>query len=178
MDDKKILMIIAPHNFRDEEYFEPKRVLEESKIKVDTASKDVDVAMGTLGGEVDIDIDINNVNVEDYDGFVFVGGAGAYDYIEDEDVLDLVREIAEDESKVLAAICIAPMILYAAGVLVGKQIVVWNEDNKQSGVLINSGVDYVDNYDVIDDENIVTANGPEAATEFGEAIINKLEELE
>jgi protease I len=178
MENKKVLLIVAPHNFRDEEYFETKKVLEENNIVVKTASKDVDVATGKLGEEIDVDLDVIDVNVDEFDGFVFIGGQGAYDYIEDEDVLDLVKEIAEDESKVLAAICIAPMILFAAGVLTGKQVTVWNGDNKQSRLMINAGVDYVDNYDVIDDENIVTANGYEVSREFGEAIVNKLEELE
>ncbi len=169
-------MVVAPNEFRDEEYLEPYEVFIENHIKVDTASKGVTIATGKMGEEVDVDIDIRKVNIKEYNAFVFVGGVGAYEFIEDEDVLELVRKIHADESKVIGAICIAPMILHAAGVLEGKSVTVWDGDSKQSKVLEDSGIDYSDD-SVVEDMNLITANGPEAATEFGEAIVNRLDEI-
>jgi len=176
MLNKKILMILAAHGFRDEEYLEPRKIFEENGMKVFTCAKDVAVATGKLSEEVDIDVNLVDVKIKDYDAFIFVGGPGAYDYIDDEDINNLVTEINEDDSKVLGAICIAPMILYSAGILDGKTVTVWDEDKKQSPVLIKNNVHYSEE-DVTEDENIITGNGPKASIEFGEAIINKLEEL-
>ena len=46
----KIVMIIAPENYRDEEFQEPKGVFEEKGFEVTVASKGVKEAKGMLGG--------------------------------------------------------------------------------------------------------------------------------
>ena len=68
--------------------------------------------------------------------------------------------------KPLGAICIAPTILAAAGVLEGIKATVWNRDNAESAFLELHGAIFT-NESVTQDGLIITGNGPEAAEEFG-----------
>ena len=166
---KKILIIIAPVDFRDEECLEPKKIFEESNADVKIASKKVSVAEGKLGAKVDVDYDIDEIIVQDYDAIVFVGGPGASVYFDDETAHSIAREAIE-EDKVLAAICIAPSILANAGILKGKKATCFasEADNLRS-----KGAEYTGK-DVESDGNIITAKGPAAAKKFGEKITDML----
>ncbi len=68
MSGKKILMVIAPVNFRDEEFLEPKKVFENSGASVEVASKDVKEATSMIEKiKIKVDLDIEEVNVTNYD---------------------------------------------------------------------------------------------------------------
>ncbi len=54
--DKKVLMIIAHENFRDEELLTPKQIFEKNGIKVTIASTDTTPAKGMLGAVVKPDV--------------------------------------------------------------------------------------------------------------------------
>jgi protease I len=86
----------------------------------------------------------------------------------------LAKETIEKD-KILAAICISPVILANAGVLKGKKATVWSSplDKNPIRILKNGGAIYKDALVVVDGK-IVTANGPEAAKEFGEALVSLL----
>lgn len=165
----KVLYIIAPVNFRDEEYFVPKEIFEKEGYKVITASKDVSVAKGSLGGQAKVDIDIKNVDIDEFDSVVFAGGNGALAYIGDP-VIDDILDNARHNQIMICAICIAPLILAKNGALAGKQVTVWNGDGMQSKRIEEEGATYI-NESVVVDKNIITANGPESSKEFAEKII-------
>ena len=169
MEDKKILMIIAPEDFRDEEFLEPKEVFESSGAVVTVASKDTDSARGSYGAMVSVDTDILDVDVDNYDAVVFVGGRGSSVYFEDEVALKLARE-AYDGGKIVAAICIAPSILANADILEGS--VATSFPSEESN-LVEHGAEYTGK-DVEVDGRIITGSGPHAATEFGQKIMEKL----
>lgn len=164
-----VLLIIAQNEFRDEEYFKPKTVLENAGYKVVTASKKAGIAKGKLGGTAQAEIGLSDVRVDDYEGVVFIGGAGAADYFTDERALNLAKE-AYQKGKVVGAICIAPGILARAGILKEKEATVYPSEletlKKQGAVCINQPV--------VVDGKIVTANGPDAAEKFGEEIVKLL----
>jgi len=80
---KKVLMIIASHNFRDEEFLKPKGIFESRGLVVTVASTTSNMATGMLGAKVKPDILLKDVNVAMYDVVVFVGGSGATEYIFD-----------------------------------------------------------------------------------------------
>lgn len=172
---KKILMIIAPKNFRDEEYFIPKEIFLNSHFNVTTASKDTSIATGKLGGTTNVDIDIINANINNYDCICLIGGSGALIYKDNKTILNLIQE-SYKQKKLVSAICIAPVLLAISGILKNKNATVWNNDKEQEIVLKNNGAKYV-NQNVVIDNNIITANGPEAAEEFGKAIIKYLNQV-
>ena len=170
LKDKKIAMIIAFRDFRDEEYFIPKEVFEKNGAEVKTVSTKEGEAIGSQGGEAEVDILLDDFKTSDFDAVVFIGGSGTLKYLDNETSYNIAKEVIS-EKKVLAAICIAPIILAKAGVLFERKATVWSSllDKNSIKILEGNGVVYQDKPVVIDG-NIVTGNGPEAAEEFGEAI--------
>ncbi|MBI5872411.1 DJ-1/PfpI family protein [archaeon] len=166
---KKILMVIAPENFRDEELLVPKKVFEEQGFKAVVASKGTERAKGMLGAEVNIDKDIEDISINEYDALVLVGGVGAAIYLNDAKVLGLAQGFAA-KGKIICGICIAPSILANAGLLKGKHATSWPSE---AANLENKGAIYTGK-PVTADGRIVTANGPRAAEEFGKKIAELL----
>lgn len=172
--DKKIVMIVAFRDFRDEEYFIPKEILEKNNIEVKTASTETGIAIGADGGEVEIDILIEEINPSNFDAIVFVGGPGCLKYLDNENSYKLVRETISQD-KILASICISPIILAKTGVLKEKKATVWSNllDKKPVRILKKGGAIY-QNKPVVVDGELITANGAEAAKKFGKAIVSML----
>lgn len=174
LQGKKIAMLIAFRDFRDEEYFIPKQILEEAGAEIKTASKERGTAIGADGGEAEVDFLIEEINPADFDAIVFIGGPGALKYLDNEKSYQLARETIKAD-KVLGAICIAPAILAKSGVLKGKKATVWSSVMDKSAVKIleeNGAVFQKDS--VVVDGKIITADGPGAAKEFAEALIELL----
>ncbi|MBN2372383.1 DJ-1/PfpI family protein [bacterium] len=166
---KQALMIIAHKDFRDEEFQEPKAILEKNGIKVTVASSGADFAKGVLGLRYKPDITLSEVKAGDYCMVVFVGGAGSKEYWMDETAHKIARE-AVSSGKVLGAICIAPVILLNAGLLEGKMATVFHSEAK---TLINGGANYTGK-EVERDGLIITSSGPGAAKDFGFALVEAL----
>lgn len=171
----KIAMIIAPKDFKDEEYFVPKEIFENAGFIVETVSYKFGPAIGIDGNEAKVDVLAKNLNIADYDAFVFVGGPGAQQYIDSPEAHELVKQ-AFEQKKLLAAICIAPAILAKAGVLKDKQATVWSSNLDKSAIKIleQNNAKYIDR-DVVEDRRLVTANGPKAAQSFAQTIVKLLE---
>ena len=167
-------IIIAFKNFRDEEYFVPKEILEKAGVELKTVSSQTGEAVGADGGTIKVDILIQDLKISDFDAIVFIGGPGALKYLDNEKSYKIIREAIEAD-KVLAAICIAPTILAKAGVLKGKKTTVWTSplDRSPIEILEKNGAIYEDK-SVVADGNIVTADGPAAAKSFAAAIIQNL----
>jgi protease I len=170
---KKAVMIIAFREFRDAEYFVPKEILERAGIEVKTASNKMGTAIGADGGDTQVDLLVSQVNPADFDAIIFVGGPGCLDSLDNEDSYRVARETVSQE-KVLAAICISPVILAKAGVLEGKRATCWTDPlGSQAKILREKGAIF-EKKSVVVDGKIITANGPEAAEEFGKAIVEVL----
>lgn len=164
--DKKIAMIIAFKEFRDEEYFIHKKIFELGGFKVDTISSSLGTAVGKLGGEAKVDFSLKDFSPAGYDAVLFIGGPGAQKYIDSQKCHQIAQETIEN-NKILGAICIAPAILARAGLLKNKKATVWSSPMDKSAVKIlkEEGVFYQSDKVVVDG-NIITASGPEAAKEF------------
>jgi len=169
LQGKKILMIIASHDFRDEELFKPRDLFLERGMKVILASSSLKTSRGMLGGTVQPDILVKEVKVEEFEAIIFVGGMGSSEYWEDPVAREIVKK-AVALNKIVGAICIAPVTLANAGILEGKKATVFSSEISK---LKEKGAIYTGkNVEV--DGNIITANGPQAAEEFGKAIIQSL----
>ena len=166
---RKVLMVIAPENFRDEEYFEPRRILEGKGCAVTVASTATRPAKGMLGALVTPDTTLDRVRAKDYDAVVFVGGYGAETLFRDRQAHTLAQE-AVAEGRPLGAICVSPAILANAGVLKGKRATIWPD---QSKALVAGGATYTAQA-VEQDGRIITADRPQSAVRFGEEIARAL----
>jgi len=171
---KKVAIIIAFKNFQDKEYFETKNVLEKAGIKVTTVSTDRGMAVGVYGGEAQVDEILSEVSVGEFDGIIFIGGPGALKFLDNDISYKIIKEAVEAK-KILAAICISPLILAKAGVLKNKKATVWSSplDRKPIKILKENGAEYLKE-DVVVDGELITANGPAAAHEFGEKVLTHL----
>lgn len=169
LNGKKVLMVIAAHNFRDEEYAEPRRVLEKAGVRVTVACSTLNAAKGKLGLEVKPDILINDVKEAEYDGIVFVGGGGSQEYFESP-VAHMLAQGFHGNGKLTAAICIAPAILANAGLLTARKATSFPSSKEtlqaKGAVFTGTGVE--------SDGLIVTGSGPEAAAKFGERLVEVL----
>jgi len=168
---KKIVMVIAPGNFRDEELFHTKEVLANAGNEIKIASLTTDEVVGMLGAKAKPDMLLDEVKVEDFDAIVFVGGTGASTYFNNEKALQLAKNFYE-ANKVVAAICIAPSILANAGILQGKNVTSWPSEKDN----INAKGGNWQETNVVKDGRIVTASGPQAAREFANKILEALQE--
>lgn len=166
LQGKSVLMIIASQNFRDEEFARPKSILENAGADVTVASSSIEEATGMLGKvSVTPDVTIDRVAPADYDAVVFVGGSGASEYWDNPTAHEIATR-AHEEGKIVAAICIAPVTLARAGLLDGKKATVFNsevENLKREGAVYTGAA-------VERDGNIITADGPQSAEEFGLAL--------
>lgn len=167
-----VLLIIAQKDFQPIEYGDTRAELEKGGYGVDVASMTTEVAVGMDGSEVKPDLAVKDANADDYKAVVIIGGSGAFKLGEYSEVLDLLKD-AESKGKIVAAICISPTILAKAGILEGKKATVWNEDGKQAPILEAAGAEFVDEA-VVRDGKIITGNGPAAAKEFGQRIVEAL----
>lgn len=171
MSGKKILMVVAPKDFRDEELLLPKKVFEEAGVSVTVASIGVSEALGVLGAKVRVDARLSDVAADEFDAVVFVGGGGSRVYFNDPTAHALAKAFIR-EGKVTAAICIAPTTLANAGVLSGRKATVW-ESSETVQALRRGGAVYTGE-DVTVDGNVITANGPAAAGDFARKILEAL----
>ena len=174
--EKKILMVVAFKDFSDEEYFIPKEVLEKAGFSIDTTSTKKGIAIGSQGGEAIVHMGIDEINLENYEVVIFCGGSGMTNELDNQDFYKLAKSFYEN-NKVVSAICVAPALLAKAGILENKKATVWSSalDKSFIKVLEENGAIYQDSPVVIDNK-IITANGPDAAEEFGKAIVNLLAE--
>ncbi|MEA2088288.1 MAG: DJ-1/PfpI family protein [Patescibacteria group bacterium] len=173
LSNKKVLMFLAKKNFRDEEYLEPRKILEEQGAEIKIASLESGEAVGFQGARVNIDLQIRDINVADFDALVFVGGVGIIDFLDDPRLTGLARDFYYADEKIVAAICVAPAILANAGLLKEKKAVSYDSVTnilKDRGAILNS-------LDVQTDGKIITASGPLSARDFGRAIASALASL-
>lgn len=171
---KKVVFVIAFKDFRDPEYFLPRKIFKKVGIETKVASNQKGMALGAEGGKVAVDLLIEEVNPENFDAIIFIGGPGCLEALDNEKSYELVRK-AVNAGKILAAICISPVILAKAGVLEGKRATVWSSPFDKSSVKIleENKCQFIDK-NVVQDGKIITANGPEAAQEFGKKILKSL----
>jgi len=169
--NKTLVLVIAPKDFRDEELFIPLDVAKRAGIETVIASIKLGECIGSGGRKVISQFMIDNVKAGDYDGIVFVGGSGMSQLVDNSGLQDLAKEFFQ-EQKLVAAICVAPVVLAKAGILKDIAATAWQD---YLPVLQEHGCNAVAKPVVIAGR-VITGNGPLAAQEFGQAIVRYLEE--
>jgi protease I len=162
---KKAVFIVAFENFQDDEFARPYSVLLQSGVSITVASTKLGEAVGTKGSKARVNMLLKDVKADDFDAVVFIGGPGAARYITDPVALKLVQD-AVKKRKVVGAICIAPLVLAKAGVLKNKKATVFPTEADK---LKEEAVKYTGK-SVERDGKIITADGPNSATAFGQEI--------
>ena len=166
---KKVLMLAAPKDFRDEELLEPKAALEAAGYEVVMGSVQKGPLTGAGGATAEATVTAAEVVPSDYAGVVFVGGPGMVKYLKDKSLVAAAKAF-RDAGKVTSAICVAPAILANAGVLKGVEATAFSSE---LGTLKAGGAK-VSSQPVVVCGRIVTANGPAAAKQFGQKVVEAL----
>lgn len=173
LSDKKVAIVIAPEKFRDEEFVQPHAALNLAKADITVVSREVGKCYGTRGSVVHARMALNEAAEKDWDAVIFVGGAGSATYTDDPVAQGLALRTNE-RGKLVGAICKAPTILAHAGLLRGVEATSFIDDQddlRQHGVKV-LGMPVVETE--VNGAPVITANGPQAAFAFGQAVVNNL----
>ena len=100
---KKVAMFIAFQGFRDEEYTEPKKILEAAGVQVDTVSTAKGQAKGKFRAVAQVDKVIGEIRPEDYDALTLVGGPGALEQLDNQKIQAVFKK-AQGLGKLIGAI--------------------------------------------------------------------------
>ncbi len=166
--DKKILMVVAQHRFRDEEFEHPKTVFKQRGFSITVAAPEMKEATGMKGAKVMPDLSIAGAATQQFDAVVVVGGGGAREDLWNNRTLFNILNAHHAAGKPVAAICVAPVVLARAGLLKGISATVYKEPETLAE-FVKHGVT-LEEKDVVVSGRIVTANGPAAARAFGNAV--------
>ncbi|MBZ5552986.1 MAG: DJ-1/PfpI family protein [Acidobacteriia bacterium] len=172
LTNKRVVMVIAPDQFRDEELLVPRQILEAAGATVKVASRSKMECTGMLGAKVKPELLISEVKMAEFDAIVVVGGMGSPEYLWGDRLLHALLVEAQASGKTTAAICLSGAVLARAGVLTGRRATVYQTADSMKE-FEKGGVVYTGE-PVTVDGNLVTGENPDAARAFGEAIVAKL----
>lgn len=148
-------------------------VLRRAKIEIDTiAVADQEYVTGSHGIPFCADRIIGEVNWAEYDGIILPGGMpGTIHLGENQAVCDALKFFATDH-RLVAAICAAPSVLGACGILEGKKATSYPGFAEKM-----PGCTYLEE-PVVCDDNIITSRGMGTAIAFALAIVEYFTDYE
>lgn len=178
----KVLYLIGD-GFRPEEYFYSKEEVEKGGIEVVTSGKQKKVPARDMPGQLksaSADLTFDDVVIEKggYDAVVVPGGSpGWNNLIKDKKVLEILRK-AKENSMLIASICASPAVLAEAGILKGKKATIFPGMGKYitsgGGTPVKCDESFENETVIVEDGNLITANGAWASRDFGKAIVKAL----
>ncbi len=163
-----MIYVLLADGFEEIEMIAPLDMLRRGGIEVQTVGITGKVVTGAHGIGITADILPEDVKSEDAEGVILPGGMpGTTNLQNSAFVLDLVQFCAQ-QSKLLAAICAAPMILGELNLLQNRNAVCFPgfEEHLKGATIKNCPVAV--------DGNIITARGAGAALRFGAELVNYL----
>ena len=172
----KILIAIAPEKFRDEELAEPVAALQKADIEFEIASTRRGPCTGMLGAKTTATLSFDDIDPKRYEGLVIVGGSGSQTHLWDDEMLIPIVKMFHQSGKVVAAICLATVVLARAGILKGKKATHYESPASFREMKIGGAV--IINSPVVKDARVITANGPSASKAFAAEIVHALNAVE
>jgi protease I len=170
----KVLMMVAPEQFRDEELAVPRHAFLKEGWTVVTASTHRGEGTGMMGAQETFQVGLNDItNPSDYKALVIVGGYGAVEHLWHKAQLHELCRTMHAQGAVVSAICVSPVVLANAGLLSGKTASVFQMPESLEAFQQNHVT--VADTPVTVDGCIVTANAPEVAQAFADAVIQAIQ---
>jgi protease I len=166
---QRVLFVISPEKFRDEELFESMSVLENAGIVVDVASTRVGEAVGDLGGRFLVRHTLSEVVPSDYAFIGVIGGSGTAEHLWDDASVRSFVVRAAREAPGYGAICAGSVVLARAGLLQGTSATTYPAPALIDALEAAGAVYSPENVVVVG--RLITADGPQSARAFGEAIL-------
>ena len=159
--------------FEEIELIAPADILRRLGVSVTLVGVDAPTVRGAHGICLFADRQLENIRAEEYDAVIVPGGGAAWALAKNPRVLQLLRDMhSAQPCKLIAAICAAPMVLAAAGVLSREQQVTCypSPDVMQA---VRATATLV-REPVVCGDDLVTGMGPACALDFGFAVGAKL----
>jgi 4-methyl-5(b-hydroxyethyl)-thiazole monophosphate biosynthesis len=166
-----ILLLLAD-GFEEIEAVIPLDVLRRAGLNVKTAFINQKIVRGSHDISLTADLSIDDVDSAEVDAVICPGGLPGSDNLQNDNrVIELIRKVYSKGSFV-AAICAAPRVLFAAGILENKSVTCFPGTEK----LFDETVKH-EKLPVVVDGNIVTGVGAGSAYPFAfklvELLVNK-----
>jgi protease I len=172
LSGRRVLMVIPPTQFRDEEFFEPKTILEMQGAKIVVASTAVRTCRGMQGASVNSEIAIAEAKAEDYDALIISGGSSVPEFLWNDKKLHELAATMTATGKVVAAICLATVVLAKAKLLAGRNATVYFLPQAIQEIRA-AGANYVKETLLVEGK-LILAEGPPESQRFGQAIVTAL----
>ncbi|RCW88493.1 4-methyl-5(b-hydroxyethyl)-thiazole monophosphate biosynthesis [Halanaerobium sp. DL-01] len=164
----KMVIIPLAEGFEEIEAVTSIDILRRAGIEVITAGLDVDTVIGAHNLEITTDSKLKDVLDYNFDAVVLPGGMpGAANLRESSELLNLIKNINAKKG-LIAAICAAPIVLEAAGVLKDREATSYPGYDSEM-----ESANYSEERVVVD-RNLITARGAGAAAEFALEIVKYL----
>ncbi|HEX9758880.1 MAG TPA: DJ-1 family glyoxalase III [Nitrospiria bacterium] len=164
---KRVVVPLAP-GFEEIEAITVIDILRRAGVEVMVAGIVEGAIEGRCGIKVIPDGSIDRVKAADFEMIILPGGAGGTEHLKkDPRVLQLLKEM-QNSGKYTSAICAAPTVLSAAGMITGKKIT--SHPTVKNSLTESS---YSENRVVIDG-NLVTSRAPGTAMEFAFTLVELL----
>ncbi|MFQ5482773.1 MAG: DJ-1 family glyoxalase III [Nitrospinaceae bacterium] len=164
---KKVLVPLAP-GFEEIETITVVDILRRSGAKVTLAGTQEGLIEGSRGVRIQPDELLDGLDSADFDLIVLPGGQpGTTNLQNNPKVLALLRAMRQ-EDKLIAAICAAPLVLQAAGLL--DEVRTTSHPSVRGQL---NGVSYSEER-VVADGKIITSRGPGTAMEFALLLVEFL----
>jgi 4-methyl-5(b-hydroxyethyl)-thiazole monophosphate biosynthesis len=162
-----VLVYLAP-GFEEIEAVTIIDLLRRAEINVTVAGLEKGSIEGSHGISILADVNYDEINPDDYNYLILPGGQPGTDNLKsNQKVLEAVRKF-RNENKLIGAICAAPTVLHAAGILENKKVTSYPSEKE---VLTSSR--YEDS-PVVKDDNIVTSRGVGTAIDFALDLIEEI----
>ncbi len=161
----KSVLCLLNDGFEEVELVAPVDLLRRAGVKTVIAAMGSKTAISRGGIRVEGDVLLSEVEPSSFDVLLIPGGPGVEFMLKDGRAAALAREFA-DAGKTVAAICAAPLILDAAGLLAGKRFTCYSSVRETLTAALDERV-------VVDGE-LITSCGPGTALDFGFALVQHL----
>ena len=168
LDGKKVLLVVPHTQFRDEEFFEPAKILTDEGAQLVVASSSVRTCYGLKGGTVQAELAIADAKADDYAALVICGGSSVPEFFWNDKKLQELATAMAGAGKIVAAICLSTVVLAKAKLLTDREATVYFlpaaiEELKAGGARYVKETLLIHN-------NIILAEGPPDSQRFGQAI--------
>jgi 4-methyl-5(b-hydroxyethyl)-thiazole monophosphate biosynthesis len=160
-------LVLMAQGFEEIELSSIVDILRRGNIPVTIAGLSSGLITGSRGINIQPDVLLDSID-ELFDIIILPGGSPGYINLgNDKRVLDLVNRYYS-EGKIVAAICAAPSVLAKAGILEKKKATIFDgmEDLLKNAKYVNQTV--------VEDQNIITSQGPGTSIEFALTILLRL----
>ncbi len=169
VENNKVIVVVARDRYQSLEFNPVVDALKKENYQVVIASDEIGTATGTTEN-TEVEITFSDIDASNYIGIFIIGGSNSLWYNAE---LHKVLKDFDSEDSLIAAICYGSVALATSGIIGEDDIACWYNSPESDPIM--------EEYKVVDSEedvtvegNIITGDGPNAAEEFAQEIVNHL----